>query len=484
MGFRDGFLWGGATAANQYEGGFQEGGRGIATMDVRLPGGKDFYRQVSLVTPDGRIIYKNRYEPVGEGVRGYLEPGKYYPSHQAVDFFFFFREDIDLFAEMGFRCFRMSVSWTRLFPRRDEETPNEAGIRFYLDVFEYMKSKGIEPLVTLNHFDLPLYLADEIDGWCNRLTVQYWTRFCEVCFDRFRGLVRWWLTFNEINTIRDWVKLGNKDMEDATIAQAIHHMFVASARAVILCHEKDPDAKIGMMCAYGTMYPYDCAPENYLNNILTLHKIQFYCDVQCRGYYPSYKLKEYERKGISLKTEEGDEEVLKQGTVDFISFSYYFSNVTRADVNVEMTGDQSKAAVNPFLKTTEWGWQIDPVGIRSACNELYDRYQKPLFIVENGLGAADVLEEDGTVHDPYRIEYLREHIAELRKAAEIDGIDIIGYTPWGCIDLISAGTGQMSKRYGFIYVDLDDEGNGTFRRYRKDSFYWYRHVIETNGEDI
>ncbi len=484
MGFRKDFMWGGATAANQYEGGYLEGGRGLSTMDVRLPGNRNEYRKVSLVMPDGSYRFRNRYEPVGEGAKGCLIEGRYYPSHNAVDFYHHWREDIALFGEMGFRCFRMSVSWTRLFPKGIEEEANAEGVRFYRDVFTELRKYGIEPLVTLNHFDLPLYLADEKDGWLDRETVERWVRFCGVCFREYKGLVRNWITFNEINTIRDWVKLGNKDMEEATIAQAVHHMFVASAKAVILGHEIDPENRIGMMCAYGSMYPLNCAPENYLNNLLSLHKIQLYCDVQARGYYPSYRLKELERLGILLKKEADDDEVLRKGTVDFIGFSYYFSNVTKARVNVEMTGDQSHAVANPYLEKTAWGWVKDPEGLRTACNELYDRYQKPLWIVENGLGAEDAVEADGSVHDAYRIDYLRDHISEMKKAVEIDGVDIIGYTPWGCIDLISAGTGEMSKRYGFIYVDLDDEGKGSFARSRKDSFFWYKHVIETNGEEL
>ncbi len=483
MPFAKNFMWGGATAANQYEGGYLEGGRGLSTMDCRLPGNRHEYRKVSFTRPDGSVGYASRYEAVGEGARGTILEDRYYPSHNAVDFYHHWKEDIALFAEMGFRCFRMSVSWTRLYPSGTEETPNPEGVAFYRDVFSELQKNGIEPLVTLNHFDLPLYLADEIDGWCDRRTIGYFSRFARTCFEEFRDLVHYWITFNEINTIRDWTKLGNKDMSDQTVYQAMHHMFLGSAHAVIIGHEVNPGNMIGMMCAYGSMYPYDCAPDNYMNNIVSLHKIQFFCDVQCRGYYPEYKLKEFERSHVVIRKEETDDAVLKQGTVDFIAFSYYFSNVTRADANVEMTGDQSHAVENPYLKKTDWGWSLDPVGIRVACNELYDRYQKPLWIVENGLGAEDVF-EDGTVHDAYRIGYLREHIRELKKAVETDGVNVLGYTPWGCIDLISAGTGEMSKRYGFIYVDLDDEGKGTFRRFRKDSFYWYQKVIASNGEEL
>ena len=484
MPFSENFMWGGATAANQYEGGYQEGGRGLSTMDVRLPGSRQKRRAASFIQPDGTITFATRFEPAGKGARGYMIPGRYYPSHNAVDFYHRWKEDIALFAEMGFRCFRMSISWSRLFPRGDEETPNPEGVAFYRNVFSELKKYHIEPLVTLNHFEMPMYLADEYDGWLDRRTVDYFARFAEVCFREYKGLVRYWKTFNEINVMKDWTKLGTKDFEYATIEQAVYHVLLGSAKAVKIGHEIDPDNMIGMMCAYGAMYPVDCNPDNYMNNIQALHQIQFYCDVQCRGYYPSYKLKEFERKHFALQKQEGDETILKEGTVDFIGFSYYFSAVTKAGADVEMNGDQSHAVENPYLSKTEWGWSLDPVGIRVVCNELWDRYQKPVWIVENGLGAVDHVEADGSIHDQYRIEYLAKHIAELKKAVELDGVEVLGYTPWGCIDLISAGTGEMSKRYGFIYVDLDDEGHGTFDRSRKDSFYWYQKVIASNGEDL
>ena len=487
MGFPDNFLWGGATAANQYEGGYDEGGRGLSTQDVRTAGSRTKKRTVTYLDKDGNLKEATRFEPMGKGSKGILADGYVYPSHTASDGYHHYKEDIALFAEMGFKCFRMSISWTRLFPNGNETEPNEQGIAFYTDFFRELKKYDIEPLVTLNHFDLPLYLANEQGGWTDRRTIDYFVRYCETCFTRFKGLVRYWKTFNEINCMLDWNKLGIVSDDPAEFYQAMHHVFVASAMAVIKGHAADAENRIGMMIAYGAVYPLDCHPDNYLHYLHSLQNIQWYCDIQCRGCYPSYKLKELERLNVHIHMEEEDARILREGTVDFIGFSYYFSSVPKAGVEVKMTGHQSDDVLNPYLEKNEWGWQIDPVGLRSVCIELYGRYQKPLWIVENGFGGIDEpVRESGTlvIHDPYRIDYLRKHIAEMKKAVEIDGVDLIGYTPWGCIDLISAGTGEMRKRYGFIYVDRDDEGNGTYARYRKDSFYWYQNVIRTNGEEL
>ena len=489
MTFPKDFLWGGATAANQYEGGYDQGGRGLSTQDVRKAGSRTKKRTVTYLDRDGNLKEATRFEPMGIGSKGVVVEGEYYPSHQAVDFYHHYKEDIALFAEMGFRCFRMSISWTRLFPRGDEETANEEGVRFYRDVFIELRKYDIEPLVTLNHFDLPLYLANEKGGWVSRDTVGYFVNYARTCFENFSGLVHYWITFNEINCMLDWNKLGILTDEPDEFYQALHHVFVASALTVREGHRKDSRNRIGMMVAYGAMYPFDCSPDTYLNHLHCMHNMQWYCDVQCRGYYPSYKKKELERLQIHIEQAEEDERILKEGTVDFIGFSYYFSVVSKAGINVMMTGDQSHAVENPYLKKNEWGWQIDPVGLRSVLNELYDRYQKPLWIVENGYGGIDTPEYDfegdiKAIHDDYRIAYLRAHIAEMKKAVELDGVDLIGYTPWGCIDLISAGTGEMSKRYGFIYVEMDDQGRGSLRRFRKDSFYWYQNVIHTNGEEL
>lgn len=485
MGFPKGFLWGGATAANQYEGGYLEGGKGLTTLDAITGGSHTVPRKISIKTKEGEIKYLNRGEPVGEGSVGYVDPHQYYPSHVATDFYHHYQEDIALFAQMGFKTFRLSIAWARLYPRGDELTPNEEGVKFYENVFKELRKYNIEPLVTLNHFDLPMFLADEMDGWLDRRVVDYFVKFATTCFTRYKGLVTLWKTFNEINFLRGWNTLGIKTNDEQDRYQAMHHIFVASAKAVQIGHIIDPNNQIGMMLACGASYPEDCNPDTYMANIERQRVEYFFSDVQCRGYYPDYKLKEFERKGIHINMEEHDEEILLDGVVDFIGYSYYASGIVSTRKDAKMTdGNQTKQGKNPFLKSNDWGWQIDPVGIRITLNELYERYQLPLFIVENGLGAIDTLEEDGTINDDYRIDYLARHIAEMKKAVELDGVPLMGYTPWGCIDLVSAGTGEMRKRYGFIYVDMDDEGKGTLNRYPKKSFNWYKKVIASNGEDL
>ena len=408
----------------------------------------------------------------------------YYPSHRAVDFYHHYKEDIQLLAEMGFKCFRMSISWTRIYPKGIEEQPNEEGLAFYDQVFDECLKYGIEPVVTINHFDMPLYLSEQYDGWLSRSTIDCFLNYCRTIFERYKGKVKYWMTFNEINLLRGYDTLGVHEMDQQKYYQAIHYIFIASAKAVKLGHEIDENNQIGMMLAHILTYPETCNPCDVEQEILVSRNLKyFFADVQCRGYYPSYILKKLENQSIHIKKEEGDDEILKQGCVDYIGFSYYNSGVitTRSDAK-ETLGNGIKLAQNPYLQESEWKWPIDPKGLRISLNILWDRYQKPLFIVENGLGAEDHIEADGSIHDDYRISYLRDHIIEMKKAVEIDGVDLMGYTPWGCIDLVSAGTGEMKKRYGFVYVDMDDEGNGSLTRSRKDSFDWYKKVIESNGE--
>ena len=396
-------------------------------------------------------------------------------------------------AEMGFKVFRMSIAWSRIFPHGDEETPNEEGLKFYDNVFDECKKYGIEPLVTILHYETPLYLANHYNGWYNRKLIDFYYHFCEVIFERYQNKVKYWLTFNEINCIA----IGNPYMAGACrpvegvsmnqlTYQAAHHQFVASAKAVKLAHEKYPQFQMGMMLGGLFFIPDSCRPEDMLK-FQELNYQQFYfCDLQCRGYYNNHAKALLKQKGVGLKMEEGDEEVLKEGTVDFISFSYYMTiNASEEDnPELKLAGSGIASKKNPYLIATDWGMEINPKGLRYYLNELYDRYQLPLFVVENGLGAVDTLTEDGKVHDDYRIDYLRRHIQVMKDAVDLDGIDLMGYTSWGCIDLISAGTGEMKKRYGYVYVDRDDLGNGTLKRYRKDSFYWYKKAIATNGEDL
>lgn len=479
MGFQKGFLWGGATAANQCEGGFQEGGRGLANVDV-APIGTDRWAVIS-----GKMKMFD------------FDDQHFYPAKEAIDMYHRYAEDIRLFGEMGFKVYRMSIAWSRIFPKGDETEPNEEGLKFYENVFKECHKYGIEPLVTITHFDCPMHLIREYGAWRSRKMISFYENLCYTIFRRYKGLVKYWLTFNEINMILHAPFMGaglcfeEGEDEEKVKYQAAHHELVASALATKIAHEVDPENKVGCMLAAGSTYPYTCHPNDVWESLEKNRENYFFIDVQSRGEYPAYAMKMMERKGIVPIMEEGDAELLKMHTVDFISFSYYSSRCASADpeVNGQKTAGNIFASLkNPYLESSEWGWQIDPLGLRITLNNLYDRYQKPLFIVENGLGAVDELVKDEhgdmTVNDDYRIEYLRAHIQAMRDAVTEDGVELWGYTTWGPIDLVSAGTGEMKKRYGFIYVDRDNEGNGTLARYKKKSFYWYKNVIATNGEEL
>lgn len=471
--FPETFLWGGATAANQYEGAYQEGNRGLSNVDF-IP-----YGELRFAVASGALDPKC------------LPATARFPSREAIDGYRHYKEDIALFAEMGFRVYRFSISWSRIFPKGDELTPNEEGLRFYESVIEECRRYNIEPLITINHFDVPLHLIETYGSWRERRMVDFYLRLCETLFTRFKGMVRYWITFNEINMILHMpymaagLSFAKDENKEAVCYRAAHHELIASALAVALAHRIDPNNQIGCMLAAGNMYPYSCKPEDVMEALLKDRENYYFPDIQVRGYYPSYALKELARKQIQLPLLEGDAEILKQGCVDFVSFSYYNSGVASADPKLQATakGNVFPSIENPYLQASEWGWQIDPLGLRITLNALYDRYQKPLFIVENGLGSNDVLSHD-SVEDTYRIDYLREHIRAMRDAVCEDGVDLMGYTTWGCIDLISASTGEMRKRYGYIYVDKDEDHNGTLKRYKKKSFSWYAHVIQSNGENL
>ncbi|HAX73604.1 MAG TPA: 6-phospho-beta-glucosidase [Firmicutes bacterium] len=473
MTLRQDFLWGGATAANQCEGAYDVDGRGLANVDI---------------TPHGK---KRWNVACGKNLDLSVDETQYYPSHEAIDFYHHYKEDIALFAEMGFKTFRLSIAWTRIFPKGDELTPNEEGLQFYENVFKECKKYGIEPLVTITHFDCPIHLIKEYGGWRNRKMIDFYKNLVTVLFTRYKGLVKYWLTFNEINMILHlpFTGAGLVFEEGENVEQlkylAAHHELLASAWATKIAHEIDPENKIGCMLAAGNTYANTCAPEDVWKSMQLDRENFFFIDVQARGYYPNYALKELERKNIELNITEEDKQLLKNHTVDFISFSYYSSRLTSADpeISKQTEGNVFATLKNQYLQASEWGWQIDPLGLRITMNTLYDRYQLPLFIVENGLGAKDKLVNE-TVEDDYRIDYLREHIKAMKDAVELDGVDLLGYTSWGCIDLVSASTGEMSKRYGYIYVDKDDQGNGTLKRYKKKSFYWYKNVIASNGENL
>ena len=466
------FLWGGALAANQAEGAYLEGGKGLTTVDM-IPHGKD------------RLAVK-----LGREKRFTLRDDEFYPSHQAIDFYHRYKEDIALMAEMGFTVFRTSIAWSRIFPNGDETVPNAEGIAFYRDVFSECKKHGIEPLVTLCHFDVPMHLVREYGSWRNRKMVEFFTHYARTCFEAFNGLVKYWLTFNEINILLHSPFSGaglvfeQDDNQEQVKYQAAHHELVASALATKIAHEINPENQVGCMLAGGNFYPWSCKPEDVWAALEKDRENLFFIDVQARGNYPSYTRRLFKEKGITVEMQPGDAEILKN-TVDFVSFSYYASRCASAEMNEQNSSAANivKSLKNPHIQASEWGWGIDPLGLRITMNMMYDRYQKPLFLVENGLGAKDEINEQGEIEDDYRISYLREHILAMGEAIE-DGIPVIGYTSWGCIDLVSASTGEMSKRYGFVYVDRDDQGTGSLERTRKKSFYWYKKVIASNGADL
>ncbi len=477
MSFPDGFLWGGAVAANQCEGAWDVNGKGPSVPDMCTGGTNTVPKRITTT----------------------IEPDTLYPSHEAIDFYHHFEDDIAMFAEMGFKCFRTSINWTRIFPTGEEEEPNEAGLEFYDRLFDCCKKYNIEPLVTLSHYELPYALVTEYNGWEDRKCIELYERYCKVLFERYKDKVKLWLTFNEINcgqqplgavmstgTARGYSgPLADCPCTEQQRYQAVHNQLVASARIVRYAHIHYPDFLMGNMIAFVPVYPYSCNPDDMLAAQQKMQMQNWFCsDIQVRGEYPYYAKRYFKEHDIKIKMDPLDLDDLAEGTVDFYAFSYYFSTAVSADADMEKTGgDFTEGVKNPYLKVTDWGWQMDPEGLRWSLNEIYSRYGIPVMVVENGLGAKDVVEPDGSIHDEYRIDYLRQHIKEMGEAVE-DGVDLMGYTPWGCIDLVSASTGEMAKRYGFIYVNKFDDGTGDLSRMKKDSFEWYKKVIASNGEDL
>lgn len=478
------FLWGGATAANQVEGGSNQGGKGLSVSDVYT---------FDSTLPQAQWTdqwHRMTHAQVAEAQSS--TSSKYYPKRKGTDFYHHFKEDIALLAEMGFKVYRMSIAWTRIFPNGDEKEPNEAGLAFYDAVFAECRKYKIEPMVSLSHYEMPLYLVTEYGGWPNRKVIDFYLHFAEVVFKRYRSQVQYWLTFNEINCVKHhpYVSVGIIEENHPNLEQAkyqgAHHQFVASARATALCHRIIPRAKVGCMISYQLLVPYSCDPDDVQKTVESQRTSLFFSDVQARGAYPAYTKRLFEEKGVVLNVESEDLKEMADHPVDFVSFSYYMSSAISAHPErlESAEGNLITGGIkNPYLPSSKWGWQIDPKGLRIALNQLYDRYQKPLFVAENGLGAEDQVEADGTIQDSYRIEYLRQHLLQINEALH-DGVDVFGYTSWGCIDSISASTSQMSKRYGFIYVDQDDEGRGTLQRSKKASFDWYKEVIASNGDSL
>lgn len=470
--FSEDFLWGASTSANQVEGGWKEGGKGISVMDVQACGGK-----FGRIETDGIL------------------DGYNYTSHTAADFYHHYKEDIAMMGEMCLTAFRMSIAWTRIYPNGIEDEPNEEGLKFYDNVFQELANYKIEPIVTISHYEPPYALALQ-GGWSNREMIDHYLTYCKTIFERYKNVVKYWITFNEINcsTVPYGIMTAcgvNMTFTDPKNTeqlryQSLHHQFVANALAIQLGHKINPTFKIGCMLAVTQNYPLTCHPNDMLLAQQTNQVQNFFCgDVIVHGHYPNYMERYFKQKNITIEKGIHDDEILKEGIVDYIAFSYYCSSCVGNDENAQkVSGNLLSGLKNPYLQESDFGWLIDPVGLRYTLNEFYDRWHKPLMIVENGLGAYDTLTEDFKVHDDYRIEYLRQHIQTLSDAISIDGIEVLGYMPWSALDLIALSTGNIEKRYGFIYVDVDNQQQGTFKRYRKDSFYWYKKVIESNGEKL
>ncbi|MFH0259132.1 glycoside hydrolase family 1 protein [Vibrio barjaei] len=458
--FPDNFLWGGAIAANQVEGSYNLDNKGLSTSDM-LPSG--------ILSP-----HQTRYERT---------PGI---KDLAIDFYNRYPEDIALFDEMGFNCLRLSIAWTRIFPNGDDAQPNEAGLAYYDRLFDELAKYNMTPFVTLSHYEMPYALVENYGGWGNRKLIEMFERYVTTVFERYKNKVKLWLTFNEINMSLHAPFTGVGLQEDATeqeIYQAIHHQLVANAKAVKLCQKIVPDGKIGNMLLGALNYPYTCNPDDVIAAMHENNKWLFFGDVQTRGQYPGYMLRYFRENQIELDIHDGDLETIAQASVDFISFSYYASGCASADPKQKEVGNIVDSVPNPYLEKSQWGWLIDPKGLRILLNFLHDRYQKPLFIVENGLGARDEIDANGNIEDDYRIKYLNDHLVQAREAIE-DGVELMGFTSWGPINLVANSTAEMSKRYGFIYVDRHDDGNGTLERKRKKSFHWYQEVIKTQGKSL
>lgn len=475
MKIKSDFLWGGSIAAHQCEGAYDEAGKGLGIMDLVAVGeyGKP------------REIYRK------------LESDVRYPSHKGIDFYHRYQEDIALFAEMGFKALRLSIDWSRIYPKGDESEPNQAGIRFYQNVVEELLKHGIEPIVTLYHFEMPVHLVKQYGSWTNRKVIDFYLKFCETMFTALKGKVKYWATFNEMNHIDPQteatdiftyiiagLKYSELENRAQTLATIGYNMTVASCMAVKLGHEIDKSNQIGCVFGIEPVYPVDCNPTNVLNAFKQMDRDFYQIDAMCNGQFPEYKLEEYRSQGIDISISEKDREAFSLGKLDYIGMNYYASSVAKYEGAKEGESMLFGGLQNPFLKTSKWGWTIDPIGLRYLLNYTYRKYGLPIMITENGLGAVDELSADSKVEDEYRIDYLKNHIIEMKKAIEMDQVDCIGYLTWGPIDLVSATTGQMSKRYGFIYVDLDDDGQGDLKRIKKQSFNWYKQVIATNGENL
>ena len=476
-GFPKDFMWGGAIAANQAEGAWREGGKGICVADILK------------VQDKGDLKKKSNKETTLKDIDAALSDTQgIYPKRYGIDFYHTYKEDLKSLAGTGMNAFRTSINWARIFPNGDDEQPNEEGLRFYEDLIDEIIQNGMEPLITLSHYEMPLNLAVKYHGWANRLTIDFFVRYCETVFKRFKGKVKYWILVNQINLIHheSFNHLGiPADCVDnlwEAKFQGVHNECTACAMATKIGHQIDPNFQIGMMVYDGLSEPLTCKPEDVFANMKRNQMEYFFSDLLIRGTYPGYAVRFFNEKGFHLDIRQEDEKVLKENTADFLAISYYYTICASAESMKNYGVNEDGALSNPHIDASEWGWGIDPLGLRTVLNYYYDRYQKPIIIAENGFGTYDTISEDGKIHDQRRISYLRQHVAMMKEAIK-DGVEVIGYFPWGPIDIISCSSSEMSKRYGFIYVDQDDYGNGTKQRMKKDSYDWYRQVIASNGED-
>lgn len=477
-GFPEDFLWGGAVAANQCEGAYLEGGKGLCVADILK------------VQDQGDLKKKSNKETTIADIEFALQDQEgYYPKRYGIDFYHTYKEDLKLLAETGMNTFRTSINWARIFPNGDDEMPNEEGLQFYDDLFDEMHKNGMEPLVTVSHYEMPLNIATKYNGWYNRKTIDLFVKYCEVVFRRYKDKVKYWILVNQINLVHhesfNHLGIPADRVENLWEAkfQGIHNECTACAIATKIGHEINPDFQIGMMVYDGLSEPLSCRPEDVFATMKRNQMEYFYTDLLLRGSYPGYALRFFEEKGFRLDIREEDEKVLRENPADFMAISYYYTCCSSAESMKAYGVNEDGAVSNPYLDASEWGWSIDPLGLRTVLNYYYDRYQKPIIIAENGFGTFDTISEDGKIHDDRRISYLSQHVAAMKEAIR-DGVEVIGYYPWGPIDIISCSSSEMTKRYGFIYVDQDDYGKGSKKRMKKDSFYWYQRVIETNGEEL
>ena len=471
-GFPKNFLWGGAVAANQLEGAWDEDGKGLCIADIN-----EFRDDID-------ITKKYNEEVTSAYIKEALESKtKIFPKRHGINFYHTYKEDLKLLAELGLKTFRTSINWARIFPNGDDKEPNEAGLKFYDNLFDEMLKYNMVPMITISHYEMPLNLTINYKGWYSREVIEIFEKYCKTVFDRYHDKVKHWIIVNQINLIghESFNHLGVAEdlVDDLQSAkyQAVHNEMVSCARATKYAHETYPDLKIGMMLCGGPSYAATCKPEDQLAALRHNQMEYFYADVLLRGYYPGYAYRFFEDRNIKVIFGKNDEEDLKN-TCDFFSFSYYYTRI----VTKESFEKGNEAIRNTELPANPWGWTIDPIGFRIMLNEFWDRYQKPIYITENGVGYYDKV-ENGKIYDDYIVNYFREHLIQMKEAIK-DGVDIRGYYAWGPIDIVSCSSSEMSKRYGFIYVDLDDYGKGTGKRIKKESFAWYQNVIATNGEKL